>query len=465
MNQQQPLSFLSVSEHTAPTTEAPIQPWVVLVVDDEPEVHDVTKLVLSSYRFESRPLELLHAYSKNEALAVLKSRDDIALILLDVIMESEEAGLECVQCIREELGYRNVRIVLRTGQPGSIPEHELMLRFDINDYKNKTDLTKSRLFTLLTSSLRSYRDIKRLESLTEALTSLNEGLEEKVKQRTHELESSNQALKDAYNRIAQQQQALIQSEKLASVGQFAAGVAHEINNPLAYLKSNLEFVQGALVKLYRAWQFLANNAQLSPDSVNALHEIEREYQLNWTLSESDDVMAEMHAGLDRIQLIVKELSVFFESNQTQLQLVDFHSQILDSVMINLELDGVNLGLIELNRCEPLELHCAPALLEHSLYCLIKNALESTGRVRKGIHVKTMVEDETLIIDISDCGEGIAEKLVHRVFDPFYTTKASDNHVGLGLTVASNIIKSHGGQLSIKSTVGVGTIATIQLPII
>ncbi|MEQ2354556.1 ATP-binding protein [Pseudoalteromonas piscicida] len=465
MSQQQPLSFLNVSEPDEQSLDECASPWVVLIVDDEPEVHDVTKLVLTAYRFELKPLELLHAYSKKEAIDILSNRDDVALILLDVIMESEEAGLECAQYIREELGYHNVRIVLRTGQPGSVPEHEVMLRYDINDYKNKTDLTKSRLFTMLTSSLRSYRDLNRLELLTDELTKLNEGLEEKVKHRTQELESSNDALREAYNRIAEQQQALIQSEKLASVGQFAAGVAHEINNPLAYLKSNLEFVQSSLVKLYRAWQFLANNSQLSPECAKSLSELEKEYQLNWALSESDDVMAEMHSGLDRIQLIVKELSVFFESNQTQFQQVEFYSQIMDSVMINLELDGTNLSLIEFEKGEQFELHCAPALLEHSIYCLIKNALESTGRMRKAIKINTKVEDQTLSIDIFDCGEGIADKLVHRVFDPFYTTKASEKHVGLGLTIASNIIKSHGGELIIKSTIGKGTRATINLPLI
>lgn len=309
---QQPLSFLNVSEPDEQNLDESTSPWVVLIVDDEPEVHEVTKLVLSAYRFELKPLELVHAYSKKEAIDILNHRNDVALILLDVIMESEEAGLECAQYVREELGNHKVRIVLRTGQPGSVPEHEVMLRYDINDYKNKTELTKSRLFSMLTSSLRSYRDLNRLELLTNELTNLNEGLEEKVKQRTRELELSNEALRDAYNRIAEQQQALIQSEKLASVGQFAAGVAHEINNPLAYLKSNLEFVQSSLVKLYRAWQFLVNNSQLSLECAKSLSELEKEYQLNWALSESDDVMAEMHSGLDRIQLIVKELSVFLK---------------------------------------------------------------------------------------------------------------------------------------------------------
>lgn len=462
MDKQRALSFLSQSEPAKPISANLVKPWVVLIVDDEPEVHQVTQLVLSSYRFEQQPLELVHAYSKKEAINILNSRTDVALVLLDVIMESEEAGLECVQYIREVLGYHQVRIVLRTGQPAAIPEHELMLRYDINDYKNKTDLTKSRLFTTLTSSLRSYQDLQRLALLTEELTALNEGLEDKVKQRTHEIEASNKALRQAYDRIAKQQQALVQSEKLASVGQLAAGVAHEINNPLAYLKSNLEFVQSTLVKLYKAWQTVASQSQLCNEVLN---NIETEYQLNWTLSESDDVIADMHSGLDRIQLIVKELSIFFESNQTQFQLVDFYTQILDPVVINLELDGVSLQLIEFDKGDGFELFCAPALLEHSLYCIIRNALESSSRLGQTIKVKVKLIDEHIQFTVSDTGEGIDTELIHRVFDPFYTTKLSDKHVGLGLTVASSIIKSHGGQLHIQSQVGKGTDVTITIPLV
>ncbi|MEI5637616.1 MULTISPECIES: ATP-binding protein [unclassified Pseudoalteromonas] len=460
----QPLSFLRPSEPQEAEPKSNVPPWVVLVVDDDPEIHGVTKLVLAGYRFELRPLQLLHAYSKAEAIEMMSAREDIALILLDVIMETEEAGLECVQYIREQLGNSKVRIVLRTGQPGSIPEHELMLRYDINDYKHKTDLTKSRLFTTLTSSLRSYKDILRLQSLSQELSALNDGLEQKVQQRTQELESSNQALRDAYQRIEQQQQALIQSEKLASVGQLAAGVAHEINNPLGYLKGNLEFVQGTLVKLSKAWQQMANEPSLTPECATALAQLEQSYQLNWALSESDDVMAEMHTGLDRIQAIVKELSVFFETNQTQFQQVDFASQVLDAVLMNLQLAGVDPTLIKRNEIQPVELTCAPALLEHAIFCLLQNALESFGRHRQAVELHTAVTNNNLQITIRDRGAGIASDDIHRIFDPFFTTKAAGNHAGLGLTVATNIVKAHGGDLHIRSSLGEGTTAVLEIPI-
>ncbi|MBD8524560.1 DUF3369 domain-containing protein [Pseudomarimonas arenosa] len=138
--------------------------WKVLVVDDEEEVHSVTQMVLQHFEFERRPLHLMHAYSGNEAVELIASNEDIALILLDVVMENDAAGLQAVKRIRDELGNRRVRIVLRTGQPGQAPEHEVIANYDINDYKDKTELTAQKLKTLLYAALRSYRDLVTIES-------------------------------------------------------------------------------------------------------------------------------------------------------------------------------------------------------------------------------------------------------------------------------------------------------------
>ena len=138
--------------------------WKVLLVDDEPEVHEVTRLVLGNFRFEDRPLDILSAMTAEEAKQILHEHDDIAVILLDVVMESDQAGLALVDHIRNVMGNRNVRIVLRTGQPGQAPEHEVIVRYDINDYKEKTELTSQKLATTLFASLRSYRDIMTIEA-------------------------------------------------------------------------------------------------------------------------------------------------------------------------------------------------------------------------------------------------------------------------------------------------------------
>lgn len=139
------------------------KPWKVMLVDDEQAIHDVTRLTLSGFSFDNRPLEFVSAYSGEEAKQAILDHPDTALILLDVVMESETAGLDVAQFIREEAGNSSVRIVLRTGQPGQAPERDVIARYDINDYKEKTELTSRKLSTLMYASLRSYRDIVELE--------------------------------------------------------------------------------------------------------------------------------------------------------------------------------------------------------------------------------------------------------------------------------------------------------------
>lgn len=138
-------------------------PWRILVVDDEEEVHSVSKLALEDFEFNGRGLEMIHAYSGQEAKTIMGQESDIALILLDVVMETDHAGLEVAQYIREQLGNRFVRIILRTGQPGQAPEYKVITEYDINDYKSKTELTRQKLFTAVYTSLSSYRDLMAIE--------------------------------------------------------------------------------------------------------------------------------------------------------------------------------------------------------------------------------------------------------------------------------------------------------------
>ncbi len=133
--------------------------WRVLIVDDDADMHHVTRLVLSDFRFQDRPLELISAYSGKEAYDILSKPNDIALVLLDVVMETEDAGLVLTRQIREKLKNQLVRIVLRTGQSGKAPETEVVAEYDINDYKDKSELTVQKLRTTVISSLRAYSNL------------------------------------------------------------------------------------------------------------------------------------------------------------------------------------------------------------------------------------------------------------------------------------------------------------------
>lgn len=155
---------LMLADEPEPSSEALKKPpWRILVVDDEEEVHSVSKLALEDFEFNGRGLEMIHAYSGQEAKNIMNEESDIALILLDVVMETDHAGLEVARYIREHLGNRFVRIILRTGQPGQAPEYKVITEYDINDYKSKTELTRQKLFTAVYTSLSSYRDLMAIE--------------------------------------------------------------------------------------------------------------------------------------------------------------------------------------------------------------------------------------------------------------------------------------------------------------
>lgn len=139
-------------------------PWKVLIIDDDQGIHDVTRLALSNFEFEGRPLQFMHAYSADEAKQVLASHDDIALAVVDVVMEHEHAGLELVQHIRKEMQNHLIRLVLRTGQPGQAPERTVIRDYDINDYKEKSELSAQKLYSTVLTSLRSYRDLMALDA-------------------------------------------------------------------------------------------------------------------------------------------------------------------------------------------------------------------------------------------------------------------------------------------------------------
>ena len=162
-----PLKLKPASPPTGATPQ--LRDWRILVVDDDAEVHAVTRLILGKMHYKGRGIELLSAHSGIEARQVMGSQSDIAVVLLDVVMETDDAGLRLVSVIREELGNTATRIILRTGQPGQAPEEQVIVDYDINDYKAKSELTAQKLFTTVVAALRSYETIVALEKTRKGL--------------------------------------------------------------------------------------------------------------------------------------------------------------------------------------------------------------------------------------------------------------------------------------------------------
>jgi len=146
-----------------------INPWKILVVDDDIDIHEITELTLKRLVFDERGLEFIHAYSSKEAKLKLSEHHDICVALLDVVMENDTAGLELVKYIREDYNDESIRLILRTGNPGLAPEETVTLQYDINDYRGKTELTAQSLKTAVITALRAYKSIVTIKNLNEEI--------------------------------------------------------------------------------------------------------------------------------------------------------------------------------------------------------------------------------------------------------------------------------------------------------
>ena len=270
-------------------------------------------------------------------------------------------------------------------------------------------------------------------------------------------ESLDQRVKQQVKTIEATQIKLYESEKLASVGRLAAGVAHEINNPIGFIKSNLSSAQSYLDPLNKLHDLLNSTA-----SIDRVQQIWQQYNLEFMHEDLSDIFAESIDGVDRVAAIISDLKGFSRINDTEEKDADINQIIrqmchVSTPQLQEKLEVIlDLGEIPLT-------YCRPAELGQAFLNLLLNAIDSI--LDKGtIHIKTLIRDTKLCIEIKDSGCGITESDLPLIFDPFFTTKDVGQGIGLGLTVCLNIIKAHNGSLNVKSNQGHGTIVTILLPI-
>ncbi len=189
--------------------EPPEKSWKILIVDDEVEVHDITKLALSDVTFEDRSLAFLSAYSAVEAQTIMQTHEEIAIVFLDVVMETDDAGLQLINYIREDLGNLTTRIILRTGQPGQAPEDIVAVNYGINDYKTKTELTARKLFISVITALRTFSTIMQMmeasQRLEAQLTQDKQADAEQERVKLHQLERKLQSLQNQLSQSSQRQ--------------------------------------------------------------------------------------------------------------------------------------------------------------------------------------------------------------------------------------------------------------------
>jgi two-component system NtrC family sensor kinase len=418
-------SSMNPSKHETPR---------LLIVEDSPLDQALYRRNLAGFVLEFVP-------SGEDALVRLEEKS-FELIILDHGLPGIDGG-QVIDEVRGRLRL-DVPIVVVTGGGSELLAAEL-LRRGASDYVTKHDLNTPRIGYAVIEALERHRRSRERSRAED------------------ELRAQRDALEAALRQLQEAQAHLVQSEKMASLGQLVAGVAHEINNPLAYVLNNLAVLSrdvqnvASLIDLYRAY--------FGEGLPQHLIDAEERIDLPYTLSNLDRLFSSSREGLKRVREIVGSLRDFSRLDEADSKQIDPNEIVRDTLAIiryALQQKRIELhvDLIDLPR-----LWCSPGKLNQAFVNILLNAI---GVVEPGtrIDIRSRIDADRgeIRFEIADEGPGIPESIRVRIFDPFFTTKPQGVGTGLGLWVSYNIVQEHGGRIEVESVVGKGATFTIILPI-
>lgn len=453
--------------------EAAPQPPCVLVVDDEPFVCETLADVLvgAGYRVETAQ-DGPTARSRLEQLG-----DQVDCVLLDIRLAppsqtDELDGIDLLRLLKAR--SPGVGVIIMTAY-ASVDNAVAALNLGAEAYLQKP-VNPEELLAQVRATVERRRLARKAAYLEAQTRRQNRFLREKnqeLAETNRRLEETNRQLQEALRRLQETQAQLIQSEKLASLGQLVAGVAHELNNPISFLYSNmgrlLEYARDIRRVFDRYRSLLAGFREGRHPEVRDLEEVARlesETDIEFLLEDLQALARESREGAERVQAVVTDLRNFSRLDEGEVQNVDLNQGIKSTLTllrpelkhrINLELDLEPLPLIRGNAAQ----------LNQVVMNLLMNAaqaIEGEGTVR----IVTRAVPEGVRLTVSDTGCGIPAEHLERIFDPFFTTRKGtrgwDRGTGLGLAIVHSIIRRHSGTIRVESTPGRGTTFTIDLPL-
>ena len=306
---------------------------------------------------------------------------------------------------------------------------------------------------------------KRTAQLAEANRKLGQDISERATIES-ELLRRNSDLTELNSKLYKAQEQLVQSEKLASIGQLAAGVAHEINNPIGYIFSNFSSLEKYVAQLFEMIQAYeqAEPRLFAASDLLAITTIKEKIELEYLKQDIPELMTQSREGIERVRKIVQDLKDFsrVDSNQ-EWQWSNLHDGMNSTLnIVNNEIK-YKADVIKDYGDLP-EVECLPSQINQVLMNLVVNAAHAIGTERGTIIIKTGCDREHVTISVSDNGAGMSREILSKIFDPFFTTKPIGKGTGLGLSLSYGIIKKHNGQISVESEPGKGTRFCITLPI-
>jgi two-component system NtrC family sensor kinase len=277
-----------------------------------------------------------------------------------------------------------------------------------------------------------------------------------------DLEQRNEELARSKAELERLQAQIVHSEKMASLGQLAAGVAHELNNPAGFIYGNMEMLRQCAAGLERLQKYYDDAALPAPVAKGAAA-VKREIGYEYLLADLHSIVADCHSGAERIRDVVQNLRLFSRLDEAEFKKVELHEGLDSTIRLLSQYYGSGRVTLERDYGELPPVDCYAGQLNQVWMNLLVNAAQAVGH-EGVVRVTTRMEDRTAVITVSDTGRGIAPKHLKKIFDPFFTTKPVGEGTGLGLSITYGIVERHGGSIKVESRPGEGTTFTVAIPV-